>query len=325
MIKVLYLPLNFGSVVQEGVYDAFREVGVQLEIFDYMNIYLNNRKRKRIVRDMLISKAMGFKPDLIHMQIQHTNIIDASTIQKIKNRLKNVIVSNWSGDVRVYVPPTYAAIAKVADFNFISSTGQLDMFKKKIKKDIKYLQIGYNPKLYFPSPTKQNFLWDASFIANYNNKEKYPGRSEREAVSRLLLQRFGNRFCLRGDRWPKRYRSKGSIGQRDVSRVYHQSICSISVSHFNDLNHYFSDRLLMCMASGRPTVSLRFPKWESYFTDKCDLVIADSVEDIPNKVQWLKDNPDIADYIGKSGAEKVRAEHTYFSRINELLEAVGLK
>ena len=81
----------------------------------------------------------------------------------------------------------------------------------------------------------------------------------------------------------------------------------------------------MCMASGRPTISLKFPKWESYFTNNCDIIIADSVEDIPNKVQYLRDNPDIANYIGRCGAQKVFAEHTYYSRIKELLNMLNLK
>ena len=119
--------------------------------------------------------------------------------------------------------------------------------------------------------------------------------------------------------------SKGSIDQKVVAQAYHNSFCLLSVSHYNDLNHYFSDRLLMCMASGRPTVSLKFPKWQSYFTNMGDIVIANSVEDIPNKVRWLLSNPERAAMIGRAGAEKIRAEHTYLSRVNELLEMVGLK
>jgi len=325
-IKVLYLPLNFGDVVQSGVYDAFREAGAELQVFDFFHIYQAHRKRKTIVREQLLKKALGFRPDLIHMQIQHTNIIDAKTIKTIKTRLPKTIISNWTGDVRVYVPKSYREMARQSDFNFISSTGQIDMFQKAIGKPIKYWQIGYNPKLYFP-PRKmpKKFIWDACFVANYNKRESYPGRAAREQTSLILKKQFGDRFCLYGGSWPRKYDSKGSLDQKRVAQAYHKSMCLISVSHFNDLNHYFSDRLLMCMASGRPTISLSFPKWESYFTDKCDLVIADSVEDIPNKVKWLKNNPDIANYIGKSGAEKARAEHTYFSRINELFDMVGLR
>ena len=326
MIKVLYLPLNFGDVVQTGVYDAFREAGVQLEVFDFFHIYQSNRKRKNLVRDMLLKKALGFKPDLIHMQIQHTSIIDANTIRNIKKRLPNTIITNWTGEVRIYVPKSYRDVAKYCDYNLISSTGQVDMFQKALGKPVKYWQIGYNPKLYFPArKPSNNFVWDACFVANYNAKESYPGKAARERVSMLLKSQFRDRFCLYGGSWPRKFHSKGSLDQKRLAQAYHKSVCAISVSHFNDLNHYFSDRLLMCMASGRPTVSLKFPKWESYFTDNCDLVMADSVDDIPKKVRWLKNNPDIASYIGKSGAEKVRAEHTYFSRVNELLDIVGLK
>ena len=315
-----------GDVKQDGVYDAFREAGVDLQVFDFYHVYQTHRKRKNIVKEQLLKKALGFKPDLIHMQIQHTNIIDGRIIQTIKSRLPNTIISNWTGDVRVYVPSSYRDVAKYSDFNLISSTGQIDMFQKSIGKPVKYWQIGYNPKLYYPpTQTPKDFMWDACFVANYNNKETYPGRSDREHASLTLQKRFGDRYCLYGGSWPAKYRSKGSLDQPRVAQAYHKSVCSISISHFNDLNHYFSDRLLMCMASGRPTISLRFPKWESYFTDNCDLVIADSIGDIPNKVQWLKDNPDIANYIGMSGAAKVRAEHTYLSRINELLEMVGLR
>jgi spore maturation protein CgeB len=78
------------------------------------------------------------------------------------------------------------------------------------------------------------------------------------------------------------------------------------------------------MASGRPTISLKFPNWESYFTDGCDLIIANNVREIPKKVRFLVEHPDIADYIGAQGAAKVYAEHTYLSRIRELLAITGL-
>jgi spore maturation protein CgeB len=218
-------------------------------------------------------------------------------------------------------------VGQVVDYTLISSTGQIDMFKKAIgKNNVGYWQIGYDPKLYYPDPNvRSSFEYDCVFIANVNTKENYPGRAARERVSMLLRLAFGDRFALYGHGWPKSYGSKGSLDQQQAASAYHRSMCSISVSHFNELNHYFSDRLLMCLASGRPTISWHFPKYESYFTNNCDLVIADSAEDIVSKVKMLKRDPDLANYIGKSGAEKVMAEHTYLSRVKELLDMVGLK
>jgi len=315
-----------GDVRQQGVCDAFVQAGCTLEVFDYYDVYNNSRKKKRDVCHKFIQRAAAFKPDLIHLQIQHTDIIDAATIAKIKQQMPHCIITNWTGDVRNYIPKTYKQISVHCDYNFISSTGQIDRFKKETGKDIRFWQIGVDPKLYHASTNPSNqFEWDAIFIANNNTKENYPGRGQREVTCRLLRQQFGNRFCLYGNGWPKTLGAKGSIDQKVVAQAYHNSYCSISVSHYNDLNHYFSDRLLMCMASGRPTVSLAFPNWESYFTNYGDIVIVETVEDIPNKVKWLMENPDRANLIGRAGAEKIKAEHTYLSRINELLNMVGLK
>ena len=324
--RVMYLPLNYGDVVQHGVYDAFREAGAHLDVFDFFWEYENCRRRKNEVRKKLLQKVKSFKPNLLHMQIQHTSVIDGKTIRKIKAMFPRCIVTNWTGDVRNHVPKTYIDVAQYADYNLISSTGQIDMFRQHIKKPVHYWQIGVDPKLYHPELNRRRqFEYDVTFIANNNTKEGYPGREAREKACALLRQHFGNRFCLYGNGWPKRLGSKGSLDQKVVAQAYHNSFCLLSVSHYNKLNHYFSDRLLMCLASGRPTISLHFPKWQSYFANNCDLVIAPTVQDIPNRVRWLKENPHMAEYIGRSGAEKVMAEHTYLSRVNELFDLVGLK
>lgn len=328
MIKVLYLPLNYGSVVQQGVYDAFEQAGCKLKVFDYF-AEMNALKQPKKVRVRLQALAREFKPHLMHMQIQHTNIIDGPTIASIKRNNPNVIVTNWTGDVRNYVPETFKRVAKFSDYNLISSVGQIDMFSSAIGKEAKYWQIGYNPKLYYPPKQYKNkYEYDAIFIANHNVKDKHVDAPLRAQVCKKLRQAFGPKFALHGDGWKRadrKLKPGPSLAQKDLARYYHRSLTSISINHYNDIDHYFSDRLLMCMACGRPTISYRFPGWESYFTDGCDLLIAYSADDMIEKIRYLKNNPEYASYIGQQGAEKVLAEHTYFSRINELLEMVGLK
>lgn len=325
-MKVLFLPLNYGEVVQEGVYDAFRQTGAELEIFDYY-YYHNNKQGIKNIRSMFIQKMRDFRPDLLHMQIQHTHIIDAESIRQARSFSPHTKVVNWTGDVRNYIPPTYLSVSKVSDYNLISSTGQLDMFRNAGVPNVGYWQIGYNPDFYYPEyPPRTNFDYDISFVANVNPKENYPGHNERMRTVYALHRTFGKRFGLFGNHWPKDLHSRGGIEQKLVSKdVYHRSFCVLSISHYNQLEHYFSDRLLMCLASGRPTVCWRFPGYQSYFSDGCDLLMANNTEDIISKVKYLLDHPDEANIIGMNGAAKVAAEHTYFSRINELFDIVGLK
>lgn len=327
MIKVLYLPLNYSSTQQTGVYWAFRELGCQLEIFDYFLHYHNSGSNQRNVRTMLIEVAKRFKPDLVYCQIQHTVIVDGETVNAIRTYSPGVKIVQYSQDCRSYIPGPYFNVSKFCDMNLICSTQQIQMYKDNGVNNVHYLQTGYDPNLYQPEKeVKDSYEFDVVFLANTNNVENYPGSIQRAHCVELLRKTFGSRFGLWGHGWSKEMKSLGSIGiDKAVSEVYSKSFCNISVSHFNEISHYFSDRLLMCMASGRPTISWSFPGIDSYFVDKQDLVIAYSADDIVNKVKWLLDNKDKANLIGQNGAAKVFSEHTYLSRITEMLEMIGLK
>ena len=327
MVRVLYLPLNFGSVQQTGVYEAFRTLGCELEIFDYFLHYHNAGSNQRVARGKLIEVVRRFEPDLVYCQIQHTTIIDAETIASIRTFCPRVKIVNYSIDARLYIPGPYFSVSKVSDMNLITSTGQLQMYKDNGVNNIQYLQVGYDPNLYKPeAEPKESYEFDAVFLGNINNVENYPGHPERVDTVTALKKEFGDRFGLFGHGWPRELKSLGSIDiNQAVTDVYSRSFSTISVSHFNQIGHYFSDRLLMCLASGRPTVSWHFPGYDSYFVNNQDLLIGHNPTDIVNKVKWLLDNKDKANLIGQNGAAKVFAEHTYLSRITEMLEMIVLK
>ncbi|SRR6266581_660102 len=326
-MKVMLIPLNFGSAQQTGPVWAFKQLGHELEIFDYFLHYHNSGSNQRNVRTALIEVAKRFKPDLIYCQIQHTVIIDSESLAKIRTFCPNVKIVQYTIDVRSYVPGPYFNISKVCDMNLICSTGQLEMYRSNSINNVHFLNVGFDPNLYqSESEPKESYEFDVVFLANVNNVENFSGHQERLNTAHALRKNFGSRFGLFGWGWSSEMKSLGSIDiDKAVSQVYSRSFCNISVSHFNNISHYFSDRLLMCLSSGRPCISWYFPGYESYFVDKQDLVIAHSPEDIVDKVKWLLDNKDKANLIGMNGAAKVFSEHTYLSRITEMLEMIGLK
>ncbi len=325
-MKVLLAPLAYGDKSFPGLYEAIRNSGCQLELFDYF-YYYDSHQNIKIIRQNLINKAQQFQPDLIMLQIQHTTIIDSETIRKVKQVCTSATIVNYTIDVRQHVQQQYLSVGKFSDYNCICSTGQIEMYKNAGLNNVTYWQVGYDPNLYYPEPElKQNYLYDISTAMNVNSRENYPGHHERFQTAYALRKAFGDRFGLFGTGWPQDIKSKGQADQNSVVKdVYHNSFSVLSISHFNEIEHYFSDRLLMCLSSGRPTVSWRFPKYHSYFTNKCDLLCSHSPEDTVEKVKYLLDNPDLANYIGKNGAAKVQAEHTYSSRFQELIDIVGLR
>jgi spore maturation protein CgeB len=326
-MKSLLLPLCYGAEKQQGIIEAFKELGHEVEVFDYFQHYHNAGSNQRNVRTMLIEVAKRFKPDLVYCQIQHTVILDHDTLRAIRTYCPNVKIVQFTVDVRSYIQGPYFNISKIADMNLICSTGQIKMYQDNGVPNVHFLQVGYSPSLHTPEiEPKESYDFDVTFVANVNNVENYPDMQNRLDSVAALRKAFGSRFALYGWGWPG---SAGSLGSIDIDKVfsmaYSKSFCNVSISHFNNISHYFSDRLLHCMASQRPCISWYFPEYESYFVDKQDLVIAHNPDDIVNKVKWLLDNKDKANLIGMNGSNKVFAEHTYLSRIKEMLDMVGIK
>lgn len=326
-MKVLLMPLCYSAERQQGIIDAFRELGCELEVFDYYTHYENHHRNQRNTRQSLIETAKRFKPDLVYCQIQHTVILDASSIQAIRTFIPTVKIVQYTVDIRASIQNSYYNVSKVSDMNLICSTGQLQMYRDNSVPNVHFLQVGYSPALHCPEiEPKEKYDYDVVFVANINSIELYPGNSERIDSVYALKREFGEKFGLFGNGWNRELKAVRSVDiTKVVEEAYSKSFCCISISHFNEVDHYYSDRLLHCLASGRPTVSWHFPKYESYFVDGCDLVIAKGPEDIVNKVKYLLDNKDKANYIGMNGAAKVFAEHTYLSRITEMLEMIGLR
>src|SRR6267154_3888793 len=99
MLKVLYLPINDHSNVQHGMYDAWRAAGTDMQVYDFYLRFLDTKNKNTVCNEFL--RAVDtFQPDLIHMQLQMTNIIDSGTLVKARQLCKNnrVILTNWSGD-----------------------------------------------------------------------------------------------------------------------------------------------------------------------------------------------------------------------------------
>jgi hypothetical protein len=317
-VKVLYLPLNSPAIKQTGMMDAFVACGVELKVFDF---YIKEIKKvpANVIRKELIDEASNFKPDLIHMQLQFTSTIDPATLLEVRRNCPNAIMTNWTGDIRTNIPNEFIQTAKIVDISLISSTGQLEAYRAAAKARVEYWQIGFDPKLYFPKG-KKTFSYDAAFTATKYVRSEFPGQADRNKTADLLRAKFGDRFGLFGYYWGHGVKS---IEHTALSDLYNDSASCISVSNFNNVSHYFSDRLLLCMASGRPTISLTFPGWDSYFTDNYDIIIAKTVAEIPEKVKWVLNNPQEAEQIGLAGARTVLAEHSYHCRAKELLHMVG--
>lgn len=314
MLRVLYLPI--GS--QTGMVDAWNNVGVELNVYDFFSAWEHGRNKHAIAQEF-ITRVGTFQPDLIFMQLQLTGIIDPSVIMEARRIVPDVVIANWTGDVRGHASGEFVQISKVVDYPLISSTGQLEMYRSQGSPNVKYWQIGYDPKTLFPKH-KNEFRYDVSFLGN-NYGHTFPDGNLRLGVANQLRNTFGARFGLFGSGY---HPPAPSVDPSEANNIYNDSICALSISNFNNVSHYFSDRLLHCLASGRPTICWYFPGCESYFVDGQEIFMVKSNKEISDIVHYCKENPEIATQIGINGYQRVVREHTFTSRIIEFLHMSNL-
>lgn len=313
MLKVLYLPLGD----QPGTVDGFKNVGVDLQVYNFWG-HWEQTKNKAAIENEFLTKVRQFQPNLIHMQLQFTGVLDAHVLKEARSACPGVVMTNWSGDCRAQAMSDFTKVGGAVDLSLISSTGQLEMYRAAGCKNVKYWQIGYDPKYNFPLNYNE-FQYDAVFIGNNYGNTFPDGHLRTSAVS--FLNGAVPRFKAFGTGYGAGIHP---IDPKQMNEIYNKTICPISISNFNNVSHYFSDRLLYCLASGRPTISWYFPGCESYFVDGSEIFMAKSNQDIANIVKYCKDNPEIAKQVGINGHKRVLKEHTFTSRIVELLHLTNL-
>lgn len=323
MIKVLYLPLNVGGNKQEPMYNAFREMeNVSLEIFDYYGLY-EETKNANLVNQKLLDVAVAFQPDLVHMQLQMTRVIKLDTLRKLRRAMhQKIIITNWSGDVRDKIQQEMLELASGVDYTLISNTGQLQLYKNAGCLNVKYWQIGYDDTVFYPQ-FKTNFVSDLVVAANAYPNSTFRGASSRVNIITKLKSKLGDKFQVYGGGYTGNISSGGCHGS-DLNNAYNNSRCILNMSNYNDIDDYFSDRLLTCLGTGRPVISFTYPKYQNYFSDNQDILMASSFDVILDKLKLCKTDQDFANSVGINGYYKARSEHTYKSRVIELFNMLGL-
>lgn len=314
MLKVLYLPLGN----QSSTADAFVNVGCQLEQYDFWTRWEQTKNRQLVEKEFL-DKVRAFQPKLIHMQLQFTGIFDARVLHEARKICPEAVITNWTGDCRDHAMKEFVQVASSIDYSLISSTGQLEMYRQAGVQNAKYWQIGYDPKFSFPMNYDQ-FEYDLTFIGN-NYGATFPDSHIRMNAVNFLTTALP-KFKVFGSGYPGNRIQ--AVDPKQMNGIYNKSLCVLSISHFNNVSHYFSDRLLYCLASGRPTITWDFPGCDSYFVENSEIFIARSNQDILDIVRRCQADPQMAKQVGINGQLKVLKEHTFTSRIIELLHITNL-
>lgn len=321
--RVLVAPLNY-SHRQDGQYQAFHEVfgSDAVHEFDYMDYV----RRDKSPDKKLISAVDKFVPDWIWLQLQNTEAIKPETLAEIRRRWPKCLVTHWMGDCRPQIAAYLADVCRETHGTLLSSVGQIGLYKAIGASRVAYCQIGLDPD----ADLRGTPSWDPPFHVPevvfcggyYGHVAEFQEGTAQRLATLVELTRAGLDVGVVGGGWPSEVRTMGACHVKKQHHVYKRAKVAIAVNHFNGIDRYYSDRLLIAMASGTPVVAWRVPGLEHEFTDKVDLVYATSPGDFVKKVKWLLAHPSEAAAIGRTGRDKVARDHTWVARVRQILPTV---
>jgi hypothetical protein len=331
--KVLFLHYSTEELNQVGITEALEDNGFNVCSFCFNQCY--GSFGVGITQEALVSVTKTFQPDWILMQLQFFDwIVAPDTISKMANACPNACIVNTSVDIRHIAMPYFVEIGKRIYKSLIPATGQLQMYRDAGCTNVDFWQQGYDPKYFFRfgdddrEKLHRKFKNSISFCANRNTKANFPGTELRERVAIKLHASFGTDFALYGQNWANlRLKSsyKRSMPFYAQNGVYNGSKVVISVNHFNDLERYVSNRQFIAMATGTVTVSSYIPGFEEYFTHGKDSLWFKTTDECVDLCTYCLQNPEEADKIGREGAKKMVAGHTYYHRVRELAKRLGFE
>jgi len=307
-----------------GIVQAFQGIfGLPNVSFHSIIGRFENGLSREEVGEEFYGKVLKMKPDWIWLQVHDNDILDPDVLERIKKALPYCVISHWMGDMRDGVGKNISAISRAAHLTLISSTGQIPLFESAGAQKVRYLQIGLDWQedvLGLPSwkPTFQ--VPEVVFCGNHYGKN-FPGTKDRaEVVS--ALQEAGIDVGVVGDGWPKGYPVAGRCATKQQMQVYRLAKVALSVNHFNDVELYYSDRQLVTMASGTPTVAKYIPGLEREFRNGEHCFWYNDLGEAVEIVKRLLSDEELRKKIGRQGRSEVIRSHSWFSRILEILPAI---
>lgn len=317
MIRKVFLSTLNTRYPQRGMEHAFRGIfgNENVDVFDPME-----RRRAKIPDDVIseefVDAVVRHQPDWTWLQFQDSGALSTLAIMEARKQLPRCVFTHFMGDLRETIGPHLAQLCRSTHLTMVSNQGQLQMFL-----DVGAPRVQYCP---IAADWEEDILgepdWEPPFrvpdvvFCGSNYGETFPGTKEREEAARALMA-SGLDFGIVGKGWSKEFPVVGRCERRQQSSVYRRSKVILSVNNFNAIRRYYSNRLWVALASGKPVVCHSVPGIEEDLSDEGNCVIYTTADELTTEVGRLLSDPERRDRLGFSGRALVFARHTWFQRV----------
>lgn len=231
----------------------------------------------------------------------HSELIDAKTLQTIRERLPNIKIALWYVDALFHKEKTTHLFERLRSIDVIFATTG-GTYLEELKTDTTC--SAFIPNMVDPAiESKKAFLatsYDYDFIfcgrdSNDPTRQSFMEKLQQETSSYL---RCAFRGCLG---------SLPIIGY-DYLDFLNRSKMGLNISRRNDIPLYTSDRLVQLLGNGLLTFCPRVPGMHKIFSND-ELVYFDEYGELLEKIAWFHNHPEECKKTAENGWNRVHSSY----------------
>lgn len=167
----------------------------------------------------------------------------------------------------------------------------------------------------------------AGIMSELKDVESYVRRVNRDKIIRCLLA-AGIRVSVYGSGWEKLqcvgrenltvYSGNAEVARRALGNA------KIALNVMPGFKAGFQERIAAAMLSGAVAVTDVSRYIEEEFCDGSDIILyrLEAIEELPDKIKALLENPKEAEQIAEAGRKKALARHTWEQRVRQMAELI---
>lgn len=303
--RLLYLPNESKEGDQVGprsVFDTMLKEGRLSAYEAFSLLYEANKEASReATLERWYSLAAEFQPDIVLVQHVGDFYIPKRFLAQIKQLNSRPMLVYHEGDVygrlRKRLPKAVKAIAKEAELVFLVGLGNhATLFRRHGAQNVVHVTTFADKRRFAVdwTPTADR-EFDVVMVGNRITSRlpflRMPGSTRREKLAVELSKLMGDKFAVFGSGWEKFKFARGTVPFEDQSAILRRSWITVGWNHFDRVPFYFSNRLPIALMSGVAHVTNYQPGYEKMFTDGDQLLLARSVNEAVQTVNYLLSLP----------------------------------
>ncbi len=247
--------------------------------------------------DLLLVLSKHYQPEVI--LIMAFKLLDAETIQRLKQAHPSTPVMCWYCDMYAGIDPKIAPLAKECHW-FLATAGG-DFLKA-------YKDLGIEHCAFLPNPCDGDIEYPREVPPSFHTKMLFTGKlmhgqGGQDAMRSKLIQELVDKKGMTV--W-------GCLGRPGVEGIeYLQAICgtriALSINAFNDIPCYHSDRLTHYLGCGAFVLAKYVPGSERLFEDRRHLDYFRTSEECLDRVDYYLEKEEERRRIAQQGYEHIHA------------------